>query len=232
MTDSQKQKVKTHVCKLHPLNVGRCGFHFTFLGCKLKMMGCYIQILNYCKGLQSGQIAPQAGLFGEGSVVIWPIFFYFELGNRAVTFGNWLGGAERGKDVQGISHQNPSGIRISHLAHFLHNPVGVQLLTLYNYMTNIDSNDVRKIAKLVNIQRFDILSFSRANKIYKQNKIRGQTKYIFCLPSKKFCYFSYILTIKCSTVFIGCAQALPKRYKVTPMVENVHTLLHQHAYML
>ena len=27
-------------------------------------------------------------------------------------------------------------------------------------MTNIDSNDVRKIAKLVNTQRFDILSFS------------------------------------------------------------------------
>ena len=30
-------------------------------------------------------------------------------------------------------------------------------LTLYNYMTNIDSNDVRKIAKLMNTQRFDIL---------------------------------------------------------------------------
>ena len=51
-------------------------------------------------------------------------------------------------------------------------------LTLYNYMTNIDSNDVRKIAKLVNTQRFDILSFSRANKCV----------FIFCLPSKKIIY--------------------------------------------
>ena len=44
-------------------------------------------------------------------------------------------------------------------------PLPYRRITLYNYMTNIDSNDVRKIAKLVNTQRFDILSFSRANKI-------------------------------------------------------------------
>ena len=30
------------------------------------MMGCYIQILPYYKGVQSGQIAPLAGLFGGG----------------------------------------------------------------------------------------------------------------------------------------------------------------------
>ena len=29
-------KLKTHF--LHPLNAGRCGYHFTFLGCKLKIM--------------------------------------------------------------------------------------------------------------------------------------------------------------------------------------------------
>ena len=38
----------------------------------------YIKILTYYKGLQSGQIAPLAGLFGRGSGVIWPIC-YFEV---------------------------------------------------------------------------------------------------------------------------------------------------------
>ena len=59
-----------------------------------------------------------------------------------------------------------SAIRATYSVAFFKYPVSsFGNLTLYNYMTNIDSNDVRKIAKLVNTQRFDILSFSRANKI-------------------------------------------------------------------
>ena len=54
-------------CKhiFHPFNAGRCG--------------SYSNLDNY-KGLQSGQIAPLAGLFGRGSGVIWPICYY-EVGN-------------------------------------------------------------------------------------------------------------------------------------------------------
>ena len=40
----------------------------------------YIQILTHYRGMQSGQIAPLAGLFGRGIGVIWPIC-YFEVGN-------------------------------------------------------------------------------------------------------------------------------------------------------
>ena len=108
------------------VKAGRCGIHFTLLGCKLKMMGCYIQFFSYYKGVQSGQIAP---LFGGGSGVIWPIFLYLEVGNRAVTFGNWLG-VLRGERCSRYIPSKSFWIRISHLAHFLHNPVGAQLCSL------------------------------------------------------------------------------------------------------
>ena len=83
--------------------------------------------------------------------------FFFELGNRAVTFENWLGALR-----------------------------GEKMLKVYTTKILLDT---------------DFTSIP--------------------LPSQP---------CGCSTVLIGCAQASPKRYKVTPMVGNVHTLLH--AYML
>ena len=48
-------------------------------------------------------------------------------------------------------------------------------------MTNIDSNDVRKIAKLVNIQRFDILSFSegKQNILFALEKDNISKRWVF-----------------------------------------------------
>ena len=53
-------------------------------------INAYVQILTYYKGMQSGQIASLAGLFGRDSWVIWPICYFDFWGRKLMLWASKL----------------------------------------------------------------------------------------------------------------------------------------------